>query len=193
MEKDQAALLIEIASFLDKHAIPYMITGALSVVFYGRPRASHDIDFIVEIKKEEVKKVIEAFKSLPTVYSVQPETIEEAVEKKNMFNVIYLPSYLKLDFWLLTNEEFDQQRFKRRITVDLLDHKMTLTTPEDTIIQKLLWYKEAHIEKHLVDAAFVLKIQEDKLDKKYLENWIKKLKLTKLYKSLDKINLGLHI
>ena len=61
MEKDQANLLITISSFLDKYKIPYMLTGALTVVYYGRPRASHDIDFVVEINKKDLKKVINIF------------------------------------------------------------------------------------------------------------------------------------
>lgn len=53
MEIDQTNLLITISSFLNNHRIPYMLTGALTVVYYGRPRASHDIDFVIEINKND--------------------------------------------------------------------------------------------------------------------------------------------
>jgi Nucleotidyl transferase AbiEii toxin, Type IV TA system len=119
MELDQAELLKIISSFLDAHKIPHMLTGALSVVYYGRPRASHDIDFVVEIPKADTKKVIEALKKLPTEFLVQELAVEEAIEKRSMFNVIYRPLYLKLDFWLLTNEKFDKERFNRRKRVKL--------------------------------------------------------------------------
>ena len=189
MEIDQAELLKNIAAFLDKNKIPYMLTGALSVVYYGRPRASHDIDFVVEIQKNEVKRILRAFKTLQTEYLLQLETIEEAIKTKGMFNIVYLPTYLKLDFWLLTDDPFDKERFKRRQRVKLLDQFMTISTPEDTIIQKLRWYKEAKIEKHLVDAAFVYQIQKKGLDQKHLKDWIKKLKLTRLFQQLHKIDL----
>src|SRR3989344_5377813 len=189
MEIDQANLLIAISSFLEKHKIPYMLTGALTAVYYGRPRASHDIDFIVEIKKSDVKRVTDIFKNLSSEYLVQPDSIEEAVTKKTMFNVIYLPTYTKLDFWLLTNTSFDQERFKRRKKVKLLGKNMVLSTAEDTIIQKLLWYKDSEIEKHIVDAAFTHQIQNKRLDKKYLIRWITKLNLTNNFRKLDKIDL----
>jgi len=189
MEIDQAELLKNISAFLDKNKIPYMLTGALSVVYYGRPRASHDIDFVVEIQKNEVKRILRAFKTLQTEYLLQLETIEEAIKTKGMFNIVYLPTYLKLDFWLLTDDPFDKERFKRRQRVKLLDQFMTISTPEDTIIQKLRWYKEAKIEKHLVDAAFVYQIQKKGLDQKHLKDWIKKLKLTRLFQQLHKIDL----
>ncbi|OGK41496.1 hypothetical protein A2954_00650 [Candidatus Roizmanbacteria bacterium RIFCSPLOWO2_01_FULL_37_12] len=189
MEKDQTNLLITISSFLEKHKIPYMLTGALTVVYYGRPRASHDIDFVVEINKKDVKRVINIFKNLSSEYLVQAESIEDAVIKKSMFNVIYLPTYTKLDFWLLTEVIFDQERFERRKKVKLLGKNMVLSTPEDTIIQKLLWYKDGEIEKHIVDAAFTYQIQRKRLDKKYLTHWVKELNLTTNYKKLNKIDL----
>lgn len=193
MEIDQGDLLKNISSFLDKHHIPYMLTGALSVVYYGRPRASHDIDFVVEIHKSEVNKVIHVLQNLSNEYSVQPDAVKEAIETKGVFNIIYLPTFLKLDFWLLTDDSFDKERFKRKQRVKLLGQMMTISSPEDTIIQKLRWYKEANIEKHLVDAAFVYKIQKKNLDQKYLDKWITKLKLTKYFNELDKIDLEKYI
>lgn len=193
MEIDQADLLKHISSFLDKHRIPYMLTGALSVAYYGRPRASHDIDFVVEIHKSEAKRVLAILKKLPTEYSVQSDAVTEAIREKLMFNMIYLPTYLKLDFWLLTDEPFDKERFKRRKNVKLLDQFMTISTSEDTIIQKLRWYEEAHIEKHLVDAAFVYQIQKKALDLQYLKKWIHKLKLMKYFDRLDTIVLDKYL
>lgn len=70
---------------------------------------------------------------------------------------------------------------------------MVLSTSEDTIIQKLLWYKEAQIEKHLVDAAFTYQIQKENLDMKYLNSWIKELNLKKDFKELDQIDLEKYI
>ena len=193
METDQAKLLTAISSFLEKHKIPYMLTGALTVVYYGRPRASHDIDFVVEISKKYIKRVVNIFKNLSTEYLVQLDSIEDAVIKKTMFNVIYLPSYTKLDFWLLTDVQFDQERFKRRKKVKLLGKNMVLSTAEDTIIQKLLWYKDSEIEKHIVDAAFTYQIQNKRLDKKYLIRWITKLNLTNNFRKLDKIDLDKYL
>ena len=69
---------------------------------------------------------------------------------------------------------------------------MTISTAEDTILQKLRWYKDASIEKHIIDAAFVYKLQK-KLDKAYLERWAKNLKVTDSLYKLNQINLDLYI
>ncbi|OGE65047.1 hypothetical protein A3I48_00335 [Candidatus Daviesbacteria bacterium RIFCSPLOWO2_02_FULL_36_7] len=185
----QVELLRVISTFLDTHKIPYMITGAWSAIFYGRPRASHDIDFVVEIPKKEVKRVLKALEALTGEFLVQTESIKEAVKYKSMFNIIHLPTVLKLDFWILTSGKFDQSRFKRRKKVKILDQFMKMATAEDTILQKLIWYKMGEIEKHLVDAAFVYQIQKKNLNFNYLNNWVKKLGIEENYQKLKKIDL----
>lgn len=189
METGQVELLKIIAAFLEKHQIPYMLTGAWSVIFYGRPRASHDIDFVVEIPTEKVDIILRALETLPDDFLIQAESVNEAVKHKSMFNIIHLPTMLKLDFWILTSGEFDQSRFKRRKKVKILNQFMEMATAEDTILQKLIWYEMGEIEKHLIDAAFVYQIQNKNLDKKYLNLWVRKLRVSKYYQKLSKIDL----
>lgn len=189
METTQAKLLQDITSFLDSRRIPYMITGSWSSIYYGRPRASHDIDFVVELPVEDTKKTIKLFSGLPDTFIIQLETIEEAIKNKSLFQVVHLPTMLKMDFWILTASEFDKTRFKRRKKIKLFNKIMEMATPEDTILQKLIWFSKGGIEKHLVDAAFVLEIQKDNLDSKYLQHWIRKLKLESFYIELKRIDL----
>lgn len=193
MDSDQAKLLKTLSSFLEKHQIPYMITGAWSAIFYGRPRASHDIDFVVELPKKDLARILEVFKKLPADFLIQLETIEEAIGQESMFNVLHLPTMLKIDFWILTNDQFDKLRFKRRKRVKILGQSMAITTAEDTIIQKLKWYRMGKIEKHIVDAAFVYQIQKKNLDKKYLNFWIEKLELGKYFQKVKKVDLKEHL
>ena len=193
MENIQANLLRDIAHFLDAKKIPYMITGSWSSIYYGRPRASHDIDFVIELPIRDIDKTTQDFSRLTDNFMVDIDTIKEAVENKSQFQVIHLPTMLKMDFWILTDQEFDKNRFSRRKKIKLFGDMMVMATPEDTIIQKLIWFSRGEIEKHLVDAAFVLQIQGKRLDQVYLQRWIKKLKLTKYYEMLKTINLEEYI
>ena len=194
MEKDQGELLKTITSFLEKNRIPYMITGAWSAIYYSRPRASHDIDFVVELHQKNIKRVLSVFDKLSGDFLVQVESIKEAIaNKKGMFSILHLPTMLKLDFWVLKSESFDRLRFSRRRKVKILNQFMEMASSEDTILQKLRWYKKGKIEKHLIDAAFVYQIQKKNLDNKYLQVWAKKLGLNKYFEELEKINLGEYI
>lgn len=189
MESDQGQLLKDITSFLERNKIPYMITGAWSVIFYGRPRASHDIDFVVEIHEHDIDRIIKIFKTLSQEFLIQQDLIKDAIFGKRMFNILHLSSMLKLDFWILQDDEFNKLRFSRRKKEKILNQYMYIASPEDTILIKLLWYKDSKIEKHLIDAAFVYQIQKENLDKKYLKKWTKKQKTTKLLKELSAIDL----
>jgi hypothetical protein len=78
-----------------------MITGAWSVIFHGRPRASHDIDVVVEMKEHDAQKIIVHLKALPLELFLQEEAIMDAVKEKHMFNVYHFASNTKVDFFML--------------------------------------------------------------------------------------------
>ena len=189
----QEQLLKKITSLLQKSRIPYMITGSISVVFYGRPRASHDIDFVVEAHEKDIKRILQAFTSLPhSEFLVDSLAIKDAIMQKFIFQILHLPTMLKFDFWLLKDEPFDQKRFQRKKKINIFGQPMVFASAEDTILIKLLWYKDSKIEKHLIDATFVYQIQRKNLDKKYLALWSKKHHTTKLLKELAAIDLTMY-
>jgi len=187
---DQEQLLKTITLLLQKAHISYMVTGALSVIFYGRPRASHDIDLVIEAKKDKVANITKALASLSDEFLIDVGHVKDAIEQNlHGFNILHLQTMLKLDFWLLKDNSFDKSRFRRRKIVKIFGQQMTFSSPEDTILIKLLWYKESNIEKHLVDAAFVYQIQNESLDKEYLVRWSKKQKTENLLEEIKKIDL----
>ncbi len=187
----QKELLKTVARWLDQAHISYMLTGAWSIIFYGRTRTSHDLDFVVEMSGKDIPNLEKSLRLAGNRFLWQSDAIEEAVEKKGMFNVIYLPSHDKIDFWILKNTQFDKHKFERRIKVAAWGRSIYVPTPEDTILQKLKWYNQGKIEKHLVDAAFVWKLQK-KLDKIYILKWAKILEVEKYLPELEKINLEDH-
>ncbi len=194
MESGQQDLLVEITSFLNQNQIPYMVTGAWSVIYYGRPRASHDIDFVVEIPRQDSEKILKKFKKLSEDFEVQDSLVKRGVRQRSMFNIIYKPYVLKLDFWILKeNDAFDVSRFSRRQMVEVLGTKMSFATAEDTILQKLRWYKQASTDKNIIDAAFVYQIQKKNLDMKYLLKWTKQLKVARDFKKMESIDLEQYI
>jgi hypothetical protein len=54
----------------------------------------------------------------------------------------------------------------------------SFSSPEDVILNKLVYYREGQSEKHLRDIASMLKIQGDKLDLAYTDHWAHRLDLT---------------
>ena len=63
----QPSLLKRVASVLDGAGIDYMVTGALASGLNGEPRATHDIDLVVELVPEKLPELLAAF-SPPEFY-----------------------------------------------------------------------------------------------------------------------------
>jgi hypothetical protein len=170
----QQALLTRIVEALDGTGIPYMLTGSLASSLQGEPRASHDIDLVIDIAPDDVARVARAL-SAPGIY-LDEHAVRDAARRRTMFNLIDSSSGDKADFWLLTDDSYDRERFARRVRVEALGLDLSVSTPEDTILMKLRWSARAGgSEKQVNDAFGVYGFQGDALDEVYLDKWAESL------------------
>ncbi len=131
----QPKLLIKVLALLNENQIDYMITGSLVSSIQGEPRATHDVDIVVNITNTAVPALTKAFQ-LPDYY-ISELAIKEAIQHKSMFNLLDTVEGDKADFWILTDEPFDQSRFTRKKEENIMGLSMKISTPEDTILMKL--------------------------------------------------------
>jgi len=179
----QQELLKKVIQTLDQAEIQYMITGSVVSSLQGEPRSTHDIDMVVAISSSKVHKLVKAFP--PSDFYLDKDSILDAINRRSMFNLIDLKAGDKVDFWILTDEPFDQSRFSRKISEEFMGLKMQVSSPEDTILAKLRWAKlSGGSEKQFTDALRVYEVQYGKLDIDYIEHWAKKLDLESLWKRL---------
>ncbi len=180
----QPELLSFVLNQLERLAIPYMVTGSVVSSIQGEPRLTHDIDFVVILEPVNIQGLVEAFSGHS--FYLNPASIQEAIDQGRMFNVIDSSSGNKLDFWMLTDTDFDKSRFARRRKINVLGlDNFIATTPEDTILSKLQWANEAGgSEKQLTDAVQVFEMQFDILDIDYLKTWVEKLMLQNEWQQL---------
>jgi len=154
--------------------VGYMLTGSLASSLQGEPRATHDIDLVVDIRPADVAHLVVAL-ARPSVY-LDEYAVAEAVRRRSMFNLFDTTSGDKVDFWLLRDEAFDRERFARRVEVEALGLRLSVSTPEDTILMKLRWAAESGgSEKQFNDAQGVYEFQSDVLDSAYLDQWAETL------------------
>ena len=78
---------------------------------------------------------------------------------------------LQIEFFRLSDDEFDQQRFARRRKVRVLGWPACLLTAEDVVVTKLRWYKALKRSKDKDDARGVMAVQGDSLDWAYIRRW----------------------
>jgi hypothetical protein len=66
-----------------------MIGGSVASIFYGEPRLTHDVDFVVFLASEDVTKLAEIFPE-SDFYVPPPEMIKEEVRReRGHFNLIH--------------------------------------------------------------------------------------------------------
>jgi len=85
----------------------------------------------------------------------------------------------KVDFWVLSDDAFDQARFSRRALEEFDGVPLRVSRPEDTILMKLRWAElSGGSEKQFGDALRVYEVQHGILDQAYLDAWAARLSVT---------------
>ena len=180
----QPQLLEKVIEVLNDNQIDYMITGSIVSSLQGEPRATHGVDIVVAINKSAINSLINAFP--PPQYYLSEEAIAEAISYKSKFNLLDTTEGDKIDFWLLTDDDFDTSRFSRKYDEDFFGFKIKVSAPEDTILSKLRWAKlSGGSEKQFIDALRIFELQFTSLDINYIESWSTKLQVKELFERLQ--------
>lgn len=184
-EKKVFQRMIEV---LEGLRIPYMITGSVASILYGEPRFTNDIDVVIALKRTDVKPLVDSFPS-DEFYIPHEEAILEEIRRKGQFNIIHIPTAIKMDCIILKDSEFELEQFKRRGRVPFVNGKEVFTSsPESVILSKMLFYKEGKSEKHISDIIGVLNISGNIVNKEYIEKWSKELGIKDIWETiLDRI------
>lgn len=179
----QQELLSRVVEELNRIGVPYMLTGSLASSLQGEPRSTHDIDLVIAIKRSAASRLATAF-PLPDFY-LDEDAIRRAIDTRGMFNLIDSREGGKVDFWILTGEDFDQSRFSRRQAESFQGLRIDVSSPEDTILAKLNWaMMSGGSEKQFTDALRVFEVQLQHLDLAYLEEWVERLGVRSLWTRL---------
>ena len=179
----QPKLLKKVLSLLDENHIDYMVTGSLVSSLQGEPRSTHDVDILVNITNTAIPSLVNTF--APPDYYISESAIEDAIQNKSMFNLLDTTEGDKVDFWILTDDPFDQSRFARKYEEKMLGLSMKISSPEDTIRMKLRWANlSGGSEKQFTDALRVYEVQFGTLDLVYIESWVKILQVNELWEKV---------
>lgn len=175
-------LLRRLAQTLEQLRVPYLVTGSVATIYWGEPRLTRDIDVVVELDLPGARRLVDQFPA-PEFY-VSEEAAEEAVRRRRQFNVIQIPTGLKVDLMVASMDAFDHSRFARVRRVDVGGFDANLSSPEDAIVKKLVFYRDGGSDKHLRDIGGVLLIQGESLDRAYVADWAERLGVADIWKAV---------
>ena len=157
---------------LNQIGLSYMLTGSMASNAWGIPRTTHDLDFVLQMPPSQVARLTAAFTE---DYFVDEVAIHAAYQPPHQFNVIHVPSALKIDFWMLRPVPFEQEMFRRRRRHEVVGEQAWISTPEDVILHKLYWHTITPSERQLGDVAGVVAVQRSTLDEEYLRRWAEQI------------------
>ncbi|HAF96504.1 MAG TPA: hypothetical protein DER10_03700 [Elusimicrobia bacterium] len=172
-------LVVKVLNTLD---IPHMICGSLASSVHGLPRATMDADLVAEIKPKQAAALVQA---LEKECYIDEDSVMEAISNRSSFNIIHLASSFKVDVFILRDNPYSINEFSRRTpqtVAGVPETSFFVATPEDVILTKLRWYHQGGetSENQWSDVAGIIKVQGERLDRKYLKHWASELGLASL-------------
>lgn len=177
-------LLKAICKILDDLIIDYFVSGGVAVTVWGRPRFTADIDLVVNLEEKNLEQLSSKLSGTFDKAYVDIAQMKNALKTYGEFNIIEPNVGMKIDFWILKNEEYDKLRLERSVTQDIGGYKIRFISPEDLIISKLIWFKTSQSTRQLEDISSVFSIS--KVDNKYIRKWVAKLGLENEFKLTEK-------
>jgi hypothetical protein len=171
---NERELLVDCLRRLDRADVIYYLTGSMASNYWGIPRSTHDLDFVVQMPIAAVTRIVREFRA---DFYIEEAAVRAAYEPPHQFNAIDTRSALKVDFWLAQPQPFDEEMLRRRLPVTLFGEPAWISTAEDVILHKLFWNRMTPSDRQLGDAAGIVAVQADALDKNYLRHWAHKLDL----------------
>jgi hypothetical protein len=165
---EQSELLLTMTRRLAAAGIPYMVTGSYGSAMNGFPRATNDIDIIIDPSREALERFIESFGD---PYYVSRDAALSAFQRRSLFNVIDTSTGWKVDLIVRKTDPFGTSEFNRRRKVLFEGDEVDAISPEDSILSKLDWAKKGESDRQLRDAESVAVVNWRQLDLDYLRHW----------------------
>jgi hypothetical protein len=168
--------------------VDYMIGGAIAEWAWGEPRATQDLDMVINLPIKSIGKFSRELEKRDML--VPADIILDTIAEDRAdipLNAIHMHSGLKADLYLMREgDTLRHSAFKRRVLVDYGPPigKVFVHSPEDLIIYKLIYLGLSGQPKHSRDIAAILKAKKETIDLKYIEEWVAQLGLGATWEEL---------
>jgi hypothetical protein len=169
------AFLQKVVESLDEAGVQYMLTGSLAAAYYAVPRATQDIDLVLETEAAGVDRLVQSL--LAAGWYVDRGAALEAWRGRGQFNTIDPESGWKADFLIRKDRSYSREEFGRRQRISLLGVEVSVASLEDVLIAKLEWSLLGESVLQRRDVVQLLERTWPRLDHAYLQRWIGELGL----------------
>jgi hypothetical protein len=176
-------LLCDCLSRLQLANLSYMLVGSMASNYWGVPRSTHDIDFVIEYAAEDVARIMQAFEN---DFFIQESSVRGALQPPFQFNALDNRSALKVDFFGIGDDTYDRVRFERRLAISLFGLPAWIARPEDVVLYKLRWNLITPSDRQTKDVSGILQVSRDMIDLEYLRHWAAVIGVSEILEELTK-------
>ena len=160
---------------LNRAGLRYVVRGSVAAIFYGEPRLTHNVDFVVFLNANDTRRLSDAFPEkdfyLPPMETILAETVRD---HHGYFNLIHRDTGFKADMYPTGRDELNAWAFRGKRAVDYEGEEVMLAPPEYVIVRKLEYFREGRAEEHLRDIRAMLAVSGGQLDRQTLNEWIQR-------------------
>ncbi len=171
-----AALIAATTAQLERVGVPYMITGSVASSYHGEPRATRDLDIVIDPDPGGIVRLVAELEAAGLYVDI--DAALAALKSRTQFSAIDSTTGWKIDFLICKDRPFSREELARRARAALLGTPAWIATREDTIIAKLEWAVASGSDRQLHDVAAMLDVGRDSLDLAYIDHWVADLALS---------------
>ncbi len=185
---DIAGFLKLVIEALEAAGVEYLIGGAIAEWAWGEPRATQDLDLVINIPIKAASRLSRELEKRDML--IPAEIILDAILEDRAdipLKAIHMYSGLKADLYpVREGDELRLSAFQRRQLIDYGPPigQVYVHSPEDLILYKLIYFGLSQQTKHSRDIAAILRAQKDQIEFKYIEGWVTRLGLGPVWKEL---------
>ncbi len=162
----QAELVIAVIEALEAESIPYFLAGSIASMVYGIPRATKDVEFVVEIGGGGIDRLA---RRLAGQFEFDPQQHVETSTWTRRYILRSSRPVFEVELFIKSADPHHLEQWTRRRMLHnpILGRDAWMPAPEDVVIQKLRWGRP----KDIADVETVIGVQGAKLDWTYIERW----------------------
>lgn len=177
---EQSDLLRFLCNHLERIGVRYFITGSQATIAFGEPRFTNDIDVVVDLDEATCETFCDGFPA--EEFYLNRDTVQQEVMRRGMFSIIHPDSGLKIDVVIPSQTSIDEQRFERGVSIPISeDCSAVFSSPEDIILQKMVWHRMGGGERHILDIKGIVRVRGRTLDRTYIEQQAQELGVADLW------------
>jgi hypothetical protein len=182
---DSLEITTLVVAALSRSGVPHVMVGSFARNFHAFPRSTKDADIVLAVDAAGLHR-FEA--ELGTEFSLDPQTTFETNTGTFRHVLVHQETEFKTELFLLSQDAFDQERFRRRQAIRFNGHETYVLTAEDVIVTKLRWLRPKDVE----DIHDVIAVKRTALDWHYIHHWTAihgtRAKLGEILASIPKID-----